>query len=77
MDPEEQARKLEMIRTLTAGELQGWWRYVHGYRASFPGEIVELLDRAKRLGITLPAVQSGSATASVPQPTDTLPSTRR
>lgn len=44
MDPEEQARKLEMIRTLTAGELQGWWRYVHGYRASFPGEIVALLD---------------------------------
>lgn len=77
MDPEEQARKLEMIRTLPRGELLGWHRYCTAWREPFPGEIVALLDRAKRLGITLPAAQSGSATASVPQPIDTLPSTRR
>lgn len=55
MDPAEQAHKLAMIRTLTAGELVGWWRYVHGYRAPFAGELIALMERAKQLGVTLPS----------------------
>lgn len=66
--PEEMRRKLALIARLPAGELAGWWRYVHGYREPFVGEIAALLDRARALGIDLPqttspAGQSASATA--------------
>ena len=77
MDTAEQQHKLATINTLTAGELQGWWRYVHGYRAPFPGEIAELTLRAQRLGISLPAAPNGSATASAPSLIDTSQSTQR
>lgn len=73
MDPAEQAHKLAMIRTLTAGELAGWHRYCTAWREPFAGEIVALMDRARMLGISLPAAPKGSATASVQPPTDTLP----
>lgn len=76
MDPAEQARKLAMIRTLTRGELEGWWRYVHGWRAPFAGEVIALMDRARMLGISLPAAPKGSATASAQLPIDTLPPTK-
>lgn len=77
MDAAEQQHKLETIRTLPGGQLAGWWRYVHGYRAPFPGEIAALMERAQRLGISLPAAQSGSATASGTLPIDTSQSTQR
>ena len=64
MDADEQAHKLAMIRTLTAGELQGWWRYCAAWRQPFAGEIAALMDRARTLGVSLPAAQSVSATAS-------------
>ena len=67
--PEEMRRKLAQIDRLPAGELAGWWRYVHGYREPFAGEIAALLGRAKALGIDLsakssPAGQSASATVT-------------
>jgi len=68
--PEEMHRKLAQIDRLSAGELAGWWRYVHGYREPFAGEIAALLDRAKALGIDLPAKSSPagqSASATVTQ----------
>lgn len=58
MDAQEQAHKLSLIRTLNSGELAGWWRYVHRYRQPFAGEIVALMERAKQLGVSLPAVRS-------------------
>ena len=76
MVPAEQAHKLAMIRTLTAGELAGWHRYCTAWREPFPGEIVALMDRARMLGCSLPAAPKGSATASAPLPTDTLPPTK-
>lgn len=76
MDPAEQAHKLAMIRTLTAGELAGWHRYCTAWREPFPGEIVALMDRARMLGCSLPAAPKGSATASGTLPTDTLPHTK-
>jgi hypothetical protein len=74
MDTAEQQHKLAMIGALTAGELAGWWRYVHGYRAPFAGDIIALMDRAKTLGVSLPAARSVSATASATLPTSTSPS---
>lgn len=53
MDTQEQAHKLDMIRTLSAGELQGWHRYCTAWRQPFAGEIAALMERAKQLGITL------------------------
>ena len=76
MDTAEQQHKLAMIRTLPGGQLAGWWRYVHGYRAPFPGEIAALMERAQRLGISLPAAPSGSATASGTLPIDTSQHTK-
>lgn len=72
MDPQEQAHKLDMIRTLTAGELVGWHRYCTAWRQPFAGEIVALMERAKVLGIELPssdAAPSASTTTiqRVPQ----------
>lgn len=58
MDPQEQAHKLALIKALNSGELAGWWRYVHRYRAPFPGEIIALMERANQLGISLPAARS-------------------
>ncbi len=77
MDTAEQQHKLALINTLTAGELAGWWRYVHGYRAPFGGEIAALMARAQRLGISLPAAPNGSATASGTLLIDTSQSTQR
>jgi hypothetical protein len=74
MDAAEQQHKLAMISELTAGELAGWHRYATGWRQPFPGEIVALMDRAKMLGVSLPAARSVSATASAPQPISTSPS---
>jgi hypothetical protein len=74
MDPTEQQHKLAMIRTLTAGELAGWHRYCTAWRQPFPGEIIALMDRAKTLGVSLPAARSVSATASAQPPTSTSPS---
>lgn len=74
MDPAEQQHKLAMIRSLTAGELAGWHRYATGWRQPFPGEIVALMDRAKMLGVSLPAARNVSATASGTLPTSTSPS---
>jgi len=54
MDPQEQAHKLDMIRRLTAGELQGWNRYCTVYRQPFAGEIAALMERAAQLGTSLP-----------------------
>lgn len=76
MAPAEQAHKLAMIRTLTAGELAGWHRYCTAWREPFPGEIVALMDRARMLGFSLPAARNGSATASAPLPIDTLRNTK-
>lgn len=59
MDPQEQRHKLDMIRQLTAGELAGWHRYCTAYREPFPGEIMALMERAKRLGVTLPQSSRG------------------
>ena len=53
MDPQEQSHKLDMIRTLTRGELVGWHRYCTAYRQPFPGEIVALMERAAQLGVTI------------------------
>ena len=53
MDPQEQAHKLDMIRTLTRGELAGYHAYVTRYRQPFAGEIVALMERAAQLGVTL------------------------
>lgn len=53
MTPAEIARKLEMIRTLPRGELEGWHRYATTYRQPFDGEIAALTARATQLGITL------------------------
>lgn len=64
MDTAEQQHKLAMIRALTAGELAGWHRYATGWRQPFPGEIAALITRAQMLGVSLPAAQSVSATAS-------------
>lgn len=74
MDAAEQQHKLALIRELTAGELAGWHRYCTAWRQPFPGEIVALMDRAKMLGVSLPAARNGSATASGTLPTDTSPS---
>ena len=59
MTPEEQQHKLTMIRTLSAGELKGYWLYVvtRELRPAFDGERAELLDRAQVLGITLGEVK--------------------
>jgi len=54
MDPQEQAHKLDMIRTLTRGELLGWHAYVTRYRQPFAGEIAALMERATQLGTSLP-----------------------
>lgn len=77
MDTAEQQHKLTLIRTLTAGELAGYHRYATGWREPFPGEIAALMDRAKRLGVSLPAAPNGSATASAPSLIDTSQSTQR
>ena len=77
MDTAEQQHKLTLIRTLTAGELAGWWDYIHGSRAAFSGEKVALSIRANRLGISLPAAPNVSATASAPSLIDTSQSTQR
>lgn len=55
MTPDEQQHKLSMIRTLSAGELKGYWLYVvtRELRPAFDGERAALLDRAHVLGITL------------------------
>lgn len=59
MTPAEQQHKLSMIRTLSAGELRGWWLYVvtRELRPEFDGERAALLDRAQVLGITLGEVK--------------------
>lgn len=63
--PEEMRRKLAQIDRLPAGELAGWWRYVHGYRESFAGEIAALMSRARVLGIDLSVKSlSGAQSAS-------------
>lgn len=69
----EIAHKLDMIRRLPEAELRGWWRFVHGWREPFPGEIAALHQRAQRLGVTLssPAAPSASTTAAAPPPLDT------
>jgi hypothetical protein len=59
MDTQEQAHKLDMIRKLTAGELQGWYRYCTSWRQPFPGEIAALMARAKVLGVSLDAAPKG------------------
>lgn len=75
MTPEEQAHKLDMIRSLPAGELTGWHRYCTVWRQPFPGELAALHQRAKVLGMTLPssspAVPSDCQTATRMPPTDT------
>ena len=55
MTPDEQQHKLSMIRTLSAGELKGYWLYVvtRELRPEFDGERAALMDRAHVLGITL------------------------
>ena len=55
MTPAEQQHKLSMIRTLSAGELKGWWLYVvtRELRPEFDGERAALMERAHVLGITL------------------------
>lgn len=55
MTPAEQQHKLSMIRTLSAGELKGYWLYVitRELRPAFDGERAALMDRAQVLGITL------------------------
>lgn len=50
--------KLDLIKTLNAGELQGWHRLIVGRgepynRPPFEGEIAALHERAKQLGVTL------------------------
>lgn len=55
MTPAEQAHKLAMIRTLTAGELAGWWEYIHRFRPPFLGEKFSLMERARQLGVSLNA----------------------
>lgn len=69
--PEEMRRKLAQIDRLPAGELAGWWRYVHGYREPFAGEIAALLGRAKALGIDLPQTTSpaGQSASAIVTPT--------
>ena len=59
MTPEEQQHKLFMIRTLSAGELKGYWLYVvtRELRPAFDGERAALMDRAQVLGITLGEVK--------------------
>ena len=76
MTPAEQAHKLRQIKELPKLELLGWWENFETYRAAFPGEKAALMDRARMLGCSLPAAPKGSATASAPQPTDTLPPTK-
>ena len=75
----EAQTKLAIIYSLPAGELAGWWRYVHGWRAPFDGEIAALTARAQRLGVTLPlsspGAPSGRATAVPPPLPDTNAST--
>lgn len=75
---DEIAHKLDMIRRLPEGELRGWWRFVHGWREPFPGEIAALHQRAQRLGVTLssPVAPSASTTAAAPQPLATSVSTK-
>lgn len=62
MDPEEITRKLDMIRSLSAGELAGWHRLVTGSapycRPPFEGEIAALHQRARELGVTLTSSSS-------------------
>ena len=44
-------RKLDLIRTLTAGEIEGWRQQLKlGTRAPFPGEMAALALREKQLG---------------------------
>lgn len=46
-----QSRKLDMIATLTAGEIDGWRaEMLKGHRRAFPGETVALRVRARQLG---------------------------
>lgn len=73
--PEEITQKLDAIRSLPAGELAGWWRYIHGWRAPFPGEVFALQQRAQRLGVTLssPAAPSDTTIATAPPLTGSLP----
>lgn len=56
MTPHETAIKLASIARLPAGELIGWWEYIHqtdAARAPFEGEIAALMERARKLGIKL------------------------
>ena len=55
MTPSEITHKLTMIRTLSAGEWQGWWGYIHASRAPFAGEIAAMHHRARQLNLTLPS----------------------
>jgi len=77
--PEETARKLDEIRAMPAGELLGWWGYVHGSRAPFEGEIFALRQRAATLKMTLPPSSPGgpsaTTTGTAPQPPNTGAST--
>jgi hypothetical protein len=54
MTPAEITHKLAMIRTLSAGELQGWWQHFRQWREPFAGEVQALHQRERQLNVTLP-----------------------
>lgn len=60
----EIAHKLGMIAALPPKELLGWWRYIHGWRKPFPGEIMALMKRAQFLKLPLPDAGSASTTVT-------------
>jgi len=55
MTAEQRAQKLDMIASLPAEELIGWWETVHllKLRDAFDGERAALLKRAQQLGVRL------------------------
>lgn len=56
MTPQEITHKLASIARLPAGEVIGWWEYIHRpdtARKPFDGEIAALINRAREVGVEL------------------------